>query len=241
VSDFLIECRDVVSGYGDIQVLHGVTAGVRRGSITALLVSNGAGKTTLMRTIAGVLQHWSGTITYLNKAIDGTDPAERVAAGLCLVPEGRLVFSDLSVEENLRLGAYTARARAGRAARVEKMYEMFPRLRERLRQSAGALSGGEQQMLALARGMMSEPTLLLLDEPSLGLAPQVARQMFETIRKIRDEGHSILIVEQDLVGTLNIADYGYVMENGHITVEGTPSALRDNPHVLASYLGGQVD
>lgn len=241
MSEFLIECRDIVSGYGDIQVLHGVTVAVRPGSITALLGSNGAGKTTLMRTIAGVLRHWSGTITYLDKAIDRADPAMRVAAGLCLVPEGRLVFSDLSVEENLRLGAYTARARSGRAARLEKMYEMFPRLRERRRQPAGALSGGEQQMLALARGMMSEPTLLLLDEPSLGLAPQVARQMFETIVKIRDEGHSILIVEQDLVGTLNIADYGYVMENGHITVEGTPPVLRDNPHVLASYLGGQVD
>jgi branched-chain amino acid transport system ATP-binding protein len=240
VSDFLIECRDIVSGYGDIQVLHGVTIGARPGSITALLGSNGAGKTTLMRTIAGVLPHWSGALTFAGKSLDGIDPAERVAAGLSLVPEGRLVFPDLSVEENLRLGAYTPRARAGREARFDKMYEMFPRLRERRRQSAGVLSGGEQQMLALARGMMSEPTVLLLDEPSLGLAPQIARQMFETIKAIRDRGHSILIVEQDLVGTLAICDYGYVMENGRITVEGAPAELRDNPLVRASYLGGEA-
>jgi branched-chain amino acid transport system ATP-binding protein len=240
VSDFLVECRDIVSGYGDIQVLHGVTIRVRPGSITALLGSNGAGKTTLMRTIAGVLPHWSGTLTFSGKKLDGIDAAERVAAGLSLVPEGRLVFPDLSVEENLRLGAYTARARAGRTARSARMYEMFPRLRERRRQSAGVLSGGEQQMLALARGMMSEPTLLLLDEPSLGLAPQIARQMFETIKEIRDEGHSILIVEQDLIGTLAISDYGYVMESGRITVEGPPTELRDNPLVRASYLGGET-
>jgi branched-chain amino acid transport system ATP-binding protein len=240
VSEFLVECRDIVSGYGDIQVLHGVTIGVRPGSITALLGSNGAGKTTLMRTIAGVLPHRSGTLTFAGRNLDGVDPAERVAAGLSLVPEGRLVFPDLSVEENLRLGAYTARARTGRAARFAKMYEMFPRLHERRRQSAGVLSGGEQQMLALARGMMSEPTVLLLDEPSLGLAPQIARQMFETIKAIRNEGHSILIVEQDLLGTLAISDYGYVMENGRITVEGAPAQLRDNPLVRASYLGGQA-
>ena len=240
MSDFVIECRDIVSGYGDIQVLHGVSLGVRPGSITALLGSNGAGKTTLMRTIAGTLQHSAGHLTFKGQTLDGADPADRVAAGLALVPEGRLVFPDLSVEENLRLGAYTPRARVGRGARFEKMYAMFPKLKERRRQLAGALSGGEQQMLALARGMMSEPSLLLLDEPSLGLAPQVAQQMFDTIKTIRDEGHSILIVEQDLAGTLAIADYGYVMENGRVTVEGTPATLRDNPHVRAAYLGGQV-
>ncbi len=240
MSDILLNCRDVVSGYGDIQILHGVTLSVREGSITALLGSNGAGKTTLMRTIAGTLQHSAGSIAFAGKPLDDTDPADRVAAGLALVPEGRLVFPDLSVEENLRLGAYTSRARAGRIERAEKMYAMFPRLKERRTQSAGSLSGGEQQMLALARGLMSEPKLLLLDEPSLGLAPQVAQQMFDTIKAIRDDGHSILIVEQDLIGTLKIADYGYVMENGRITVEGHPAELRDNPHVLASYLGGQV-
>ncbi|HEY1721585.1 MAG TPA: ABC transporter ATP-binding protein [Magnetospirillaceae bacterium] len=238
MSDMLVECRDIVSGYGEIQVLHGVSITVRKGSITALLGSNGAGKTTLMRTIAGVLMHTAGTLLFAGNPMDRTGPDQRVAAGMALVPEGRLVFPDLSVEENLLLGAYTPRARKGRAARFEKMYAMFPKLRERRRQSAGALSGGEQQMLALARGMMSEPSLLLLDEPSLGLAPQVAAQMFDTIKTIRDDGHSILIVEQDLMGTLNIADYGYVMENGRITVEGSPADLKTDPHVRASYLGG---
>ena len=229
MSDIVFACRDVVAGYGDIEVLHGVTIAVRAGTITALLGNNGAGKTTLMRPIAGVLRPQSGALTYCGRPIDKLDPAERVAAGIALVPEGRLVFPDLSVAENLRLGAYPGRAREGRLARTEKMYEMFPHLRERRGQMAGALSGGEQQMLALARGLMSEPALLLLDEP-----------MFETIAKIRRAGHSILIVEQDIAGTLGIADYAYVMENGRITIEGQSAQLRDDPHVLASYLGGQV-
>ncbi|HEY1748135.1 MAG TPA: ABC transporter ATP-binding protein [Xanthobacteraceae bacterium] len=236
----MLDCRDIVAGYGDVEVLHGVSVAVHSGTITALLGSNGAGKTTLMRTIAGILPLRSGALIYSGQPVDNLDPAGRVAAGFALVPEGRLVFPDLSVAENLRLGAYTARAREHRLSRTEKMYQMFPRLAERRDQAAGALSGGEQQMLALARGLMSEPTLLLLDEPSLGLAPLAARQMFATVAKIRDEGHSILIVEQDIVGTLSIADYGYVMENGRITVEGTPAKLRDDPLVLASYLGGEV-
>jgi branched-chain amino acid transport system ATP-binding protein len=240
MSDVAFACRDVVGGYGDVEVLHGVTITVGAGTITALLGNNGAGKTTLMRTIAGVLPLRSGTLVYSGRPIDKLDAAGRVAAGIALVPEGRLVFAELSVAENLRLGAYADRARAGRLARTEKMYEMFPRLRERRGQLAGALSGGEQQMLAIARGLMSEPALLLLDEPSLGLAPQIAEQMFETITKIRKDGRSILIVEQDIAGTLGIADYAYVMENGRITIEGPPAQLRDNPHVLASYMGGQV-
>jgi branched-chain amino acid transport system ATP-binding protein len=241
MSDVLLECRDVVAGYGDVEVLHGVTIGVRAGTITALLGSNGAGKTTLMRAIAGTLPLHSGVLIYCGKRVEKLDPAERVAAGIALVPEGRLVFPDLTVGENLRLGGYTVRARSGLLARMDKMYEMFPRLFERRGRAAGALSGGEQQMLALARGLMSQPTLLLLDEPSLGLAPQTAKQMFEAVAKIRDEGHSVLIVEQDIAGTLGIADYGYVLENGRITVEGEPAKLRDDPNVIASYLGGQMN
>ena len=240
MSDISLACRDIVAGYGDVRVLHGVTIAVRAGTITALLGNNGAGKTTLMRAIAGVLPLSSGTLAYSGQPIDTLGAAQRVAAGIALVPEGRLVFPELSVAENLRLGAYAYRARAGLKERAEKMYAMFPRLHERRAQAAGALSGGEQQMLALARGLMSEPALLLLDEPSLGLAPQVAAQMFETIAKIRQQGHSLLIVEQDIAGTLGIADYAYVMENGRITVEGTPAELRDNSDVLASYLGGQA-
>jgi branched-chain amino acid transport system ATP-binding protein len=240
MSDISLACRDIVAGYGDVRVLHGVTIAVRAGTITALLGNNGAGKTTLMRTIAGVLPLSSGTLAYSGQPIEALGAAQRVEAGIALVPEGRLVFPELSVAENLRLGAYAYRTRAGLKERAEKMYVMFPRLRERRAQAAGALSGGEQQMLAIARALMSEPALLLLDEPSLGLAPRVAEQMFETIKTIREDGRSILIVEQDIASTLAIADYAYVMENGRITVEGTPAELRDNSDVLASYLGGQA-
>jgi branched-chain amino acid transport system ATP-binding protein len=240
MSDIALACRDAVAGYGDVRVLHGVTITVRAGTITALLGNNGAGKTTLMRTIAGVLPLSGGTLAYSGQPIEALGAAQRVAAGIALVPEGRLVFPELSVAENLRLGAYTGRARAGLKERTEKMYAMFPRLHERRAQAAGALSGGEQQMLAIARALMSEPVLLLLDEPSLGLAPRIADQMFEVIKTIRGSGRSILIVEQDITSTLRIADYAYVMENGRITVEGTPAQLRDNSEVLASYLGGQL-
>lgn len=239
MSDVTFACRDVVAGYGDVEVLHGVSIEVYAGTITALLGNNGAGKTTLMRTIAGVLLARRGSLVYAGRSIETLSAADRVAAGIALVPEGRLVFPELSVANNLRLGAYTNRARKDRLARTEKMYEMFPRLRERW-QMAGAQSGGEQQMLALSRGLMSDPTVLLLDEPSLGRAPQIAEQMFQTITKIRDGGHSILIVEQDIAGTLEIADYGYVMENGRITIEGEPALLRNNPQVLASYVGGHA-
>ena len=238
MSDILLECSGLVSGYGDVRVLHGVDIAVRKRAVTALLGANGAGKTTLMRCIAGVLPVEGGVLLYEGKRLDRMDPAARVEAGLALVPEGRLVFPDLSVHENLWLGAYAARARPGRQDRLERMYEMFPRLRERRSQAAGTLSGGEQQMLALARGLMSEPALLLLDEPSLGLAPQIARQMFETVSRIKEDGLSVLVVEQDAAGTLAIADYAYVMENGRITHEGAPDRLRQDPRLLASYLGG---
>jgi branched-chain amino acid transport system ATP-binding protein len=237
VSEKILVCADLVSGYGEVLVLHGVDFTVEAGTITALLGANGAGKSTLMRTLAGVLPVQSGSIAYRGRELAAMAPAERVAAGIALVPEGRLVFPDLTVEQNLRLGAYTPRARPGRTARLERMYEMFPRLKERRGQAAGTLSGGEQQMLALGRGLMSEPSLLLLDEPSLGLAPQIAQQVFETVARIRDSGIAVLIVEQDVAGTLGIADYAYVMENGRITKHGEAEQLRDDPHILASYLG----
>ena len=237
MSEPLLACRDIVSGYGDALVLHGVGLAVRAGAITALLGANGAGKTTLMRALSGLLPLRSGSILYRGRELRTMDTAERVAAGVVLIPEGRLIFPDLTVEQNLRLGAYTPRARAGRSKRLDEMYSMFGRLRERRTQAAGTLSGGEQQMLALARGMMSDPALLLLDEPSLGLAPQIARQVFETVSRIRNSGVAILIVEQDVVGTLGIADYAYVMENGRITKSGDAASLRNDPDILASYLG----
>jgi branched-chain amino acid transport system ATP-binding protein len=237
MSEALLACRDIVSGYGDALVLHSVSLAVRAGAITALLGANGAGKTTLMRTLSGLLPLRSGSILYRGRELGTMDTAERVAAGVVLIPEGRLVFPDLTVEQNLRLGAYTPRARAGRSKRLDEMYGMFRRLRERRTQAAGTLSGGEQQMLAIARGLMSDPALLLLDEPSLGLAPQIARQVFETISRIRNGGIAILIVEQDVAGTLGIADYAYVMENGRIAKSGDAARLRDDPNILASYLG----
>ena len=237
MSELLLACRDIVSGYGDALVLHGVDLAVRAGAITALLGANGAGKTTLMRTLSGLLPLRSGSILYRGRELGTMDAAERVAAGVVLVPEGRLVFPDLTVEQNLRLGAYTPRARPGRSKRLDEMYSMFGRLHERRTQAAGTLSGGEQQMLALARGLMSDPALLLLDEPSLGLAPQIARQVFETVSRIRNSGKAILIVEQDVAGTLGIADYAYVMENGRITKSGDAASLRNDPDILASYLG----
>jgi branched-chain amino acid transport system ATP-binding protein len=238
VSEPLLDCRNIVSGYGDVLVLHGVDLTVRAGAITALLGANGAGKSTLMRALSGLLPLRNGSILYRGGELVATEAAERVTAGIALVPEGRLVFPDLTVEQNLRLGAYTPRARGGCTSRLAEMYDIFGRLRERKRQTAGTLSGGEQQMLALARGLMSDPTLLLLDEPSLGLAPQIARQVFQAVARIRDRGIAILIVEQDVVGTLGIADYAYVMENGRITKSGDAAGLRNDPQILASYLGG---
>jgi len=237
VSEPILVCRDLVSGYGDVMVLHGVDIAVEAGTITAMLGANGAGKSTLMRTLAGVLPLKSGSISYRGRELAAATAAERVAQGIALVPEGRLVFPDLTVEQNLHLGAYTPRARPGRAARLARMYEMFPHLKERRMQPAGTLSGGEQQMLALGRGLMSEPSLLLLDEPSLGLAPRIARQVFEAVARIRDSGIAILIVEQDVAGTLGIADYAYVMENGRISKQGEAALLRDDPDILASYFG----
>lgn len=238
MSEALLDCHNIVSGYGDVLVLHGVDLSVRAGTITALLGANGAGKSTLMRTLSGLLPLRNGSILYHGRELGATEAAKRVAAGIALVPEGRLVFPDLTVEQNLHLGAYTPRARGGRGARLTEMYNMFTRLRERRSQTAGTLSGGEQQMLALARGLMSDPTLLLLDEPSLGLAPQIARQVFEAVARIRDRGIAILIVEQDVAGTLGIADHAYIMENGRITKSGDARGLRNDPHILASYLGG---
>ena len=240
MSDITLRCSEVVAGYGDVEVLHGVSIEVRAGTITALLRNNGAGKTTSCEP---------SLACYRRVAVRSCTPG--VQSRNLLLPiawplgsrsfrKDAWCFRNSPSPTIFVLAPTLNRARKDRLARTEKMYEMFPRLRERRWQMAGALSGGEQQMLALARGLMSEPTLLLLDEPSLGLAPQIAEQMFQTIAKIRDGGHSILIVEQDIAGTLEIADYGYVMENGRITIEGEPALLRNNPQVLASYLGGHV-
>ncbi len=233
----LLELHQVVSGYGEVRVLHGVSLTVAAGSITALVGSNGAGKTTLMRVISGLLPLASGRIAFDGQDIGAAATHRRIGLGLALVPEGRLIFPDFTVEENLKVGAIAPHARPERDRRIEEMFDLFPRLRERSRQAGGTLSGGEQQMLALARGMMAGPRLLLLDEPSLGLAPIVVEQLFDVIPRIRDAGVTVFIVEQDVRSSLELADTAYVMENGHIVQAGPAAGLLDDPSIKEAYLG----
>ncbi len=233
----LLELRGIESGYGKMRVLHGVDLGVARGSVTALVGANGAGKTTLMRTVAGLLPVVSGTLRLDGRDIGRDSASARVEAGISLVPEGRMLFPALSVRENLRLGAISPRARAGATERLESMYELFPRLRERHRQSAASLSGGEQQMLALARGLMARPDLLLLDEPTLGLAPILSRQIFAIIERLRQDGVTLLIAEQNVQRALELADAAYVVENGRVTSSGRGAQMLGDPRVRSAYLG----
>jgi branched-chain amino acid transport system ATP-binding protein len=233
----ILETQSLTAGYGDIKILHGVSIGIAEASITALVGSNGAGKTTLMRAISGLLRANSGTIRFKGSDITRASASHRVTAGIALVPEGRLIFTDFSVEENLTIGAFVSRVRPERQRRMQELFEIFPRLAERARQKGGTLSGGEQQMLAIARGLMSKPTLLLLDEPSLGLAPQLVSQLFEVVLRIRQSGVTVAIVEQNVRNTLEISDRAYVLENGHIVLEGTGRELLADPQVKESYLG----
>jgi branched-chain amino acid transport system ATP-binding protein len=227
----------VSAGYGDIEVLHEVSLAIERGSITSLIGSNGAGKTTLLRAVSGLIDAKSGAIRFLGRDITRLKAAQRVTAGISLVPEGRLIFTDFSVEENLIVGAFTPRARRERERTMQELYALFPRLHERRRQKGGTLSGGEQQMLAIARGLMSLPQLLLLDELSLGLAPMVIEQLFEAILRIRERGVTVAIVEQNVKHALEISDRAYVIENGRIVMAGTGQEILNNPKVKESYLG----
>ncbi len=233
----LLEVRDLCAGYGEVAVLHGVSFQVADAAITALIGSNGAGKTTTMRTIAGLLPASAGEVGFGGRNLTHSSPSARVEAGIALVPEGRLVFPEFTVDETLQIGAFCQRARAGAVERVERMYELFPRLAERRRTQAGALSGGEQQMLAIARGLMSAPRLLLLDETSLGLAPVVVGQLFDTIVAIAKGGVAVCLVEQDVHLTLEIADYGYVLEHGVITMQGRGAELLQSDRIRTIYLG----
>ena len=232
-----LQLKELSSGYGDVPIIKRLSLEVNSGSITALVGSNGAGKTTLMKTISGLLPVMDGEIFLDGEPISGTMPHRRVGLGLSLVPEGRLVFPEFSVEENLMIGAITPRAQSDRTARTEEMFELFPRLKERRNQAGGTLSGGEQQMLAIARGLMSAPRMLLLDEPSLGLAPNIAKFLFEMVVRVRDSGVTIFIVEQDIRSTLEIADHGYVIENGQIVTEGLGSDLLVDETIKTAYLG----
>jgi branched-chain amino acid transport system ATP-binding protein len=233
----LLDVRNLHAGYGEVAVLRDVSFAVTDGAITALIGSNGSGKTTMMRAVAGLLPARSGRIDFAGRDLTHARPSERVEAGLALVPEGRLVFPEFTVEDTLRVGAYCTRARAGMAERKAQMYALFPRLYERRRSPAGALSGGEQQMLAIARGLMSAPSLLLLDEPSLGLAPVVVAPLCEAIVAIAKSGVAVCLVEQDVNLSLEIADYAYVLENGAIVLRGPARELIQSDQVRTSYLG----
>jgi branched-chain amino acid transport system ATP-binding protein len=223
--------------YGDVQVLFGLSFEVREHEIVTLLGSNGAGKTTTLRAVSGLRPPRSGDIRFRGRSLSGVPASDRTALGIALVPEGRELWPLLTVRENLELGAYGRRARPNAARNLERMFEMFPRLRERSGQLAGSLSGGEQQMCAIARSLMSEPTLLMLDEPSLGLAPLLVDQVMKTILELHAGGMTILLVEQNLRKALEVAHRGTVIETGRVRLEGTSADLAANPDIRAAYLG----
>jgi len=229
-----VEALDVA--YGEIQALRGVALEVGRGEIVTILGNNGAGKTTTLKTISGLLHPTAGTITLEDEPLVGVPAHAIVARGVAHVPEGRRIFNRLTVRENLTMGAYL-RSDAGIAADLDRVFALFPRLAERLTQVAGTLSGGEQQMLAIGRALMANPRLLLLDEPSMGLAPVLVEQIFDTISDINRQGMTILLVEQNAAMALSIAHRGYVLETGSIALEGTAAQLSDNADVRRAYLG----
>jgi branched-chain amino acid transport system ATP-binding protein len=224
------------TGYGATEILRGVDLEVRPGEIVAVLGSNGSGKSTMNRTISGVMRAWRGTIRFKNDSIERERPAGIVARGLIHVPEGRRIFPNMTVRENLDLGAYR-RGRANRAGNRARVFSIFRRLAERQSQRAGTLSGGEQQMLAIGRGLMAEPELLILDEPSLGLSPLLVEELFALIKSINADGVALLLVEQNVVQSLEVAQRAYILDNGRFVLEGSAAAIRDNPDLKRAYLG----
>jgi branched-chain amino acid transport system ATP-binding protein len=234
----MLEIHGLVCGYGEAAAVNDVSLRVERGQLVALIGANGAGKTTLLRAISGLLPIAGGRIVFDGADITGAPAGAILARGLAHCPEGRRVFSDLTVAENLAMGAYLRTDRAGVADDLGRVYEQFPRLAERRRQMAGTLSGGEQQMLALGRALMSRPKLIMFDEPSLGLAPSVVERTFAIIRDIRAAGATVLMVEQNAYAVLEMCDHAYLMETGSVVLEGSGRELIDHPHVRSAYLGG---
>jgi len=235
-SEPVLAVKGLHAGYGNTEILRGVDLAVGQGEIVAVLGSNGAGKSTLNRTISGVLRPWRGSIRFADAMIERERPAAIVARGLIHVPEGRRIFPNLTVRENLDLGAYR-RARARREANRNRVLAIFPRLAERQRQRAGTLSGGEQQMLAIGRGLMAEPKLLILDEPSLGLSPLLVEELFALIKRINAERIALLLVEQNVVQSLDVAERAYILDNGMFVLQGSAGDIRNNPDLKRTYLG----
>ena len=237
MSDALLEVRGLQAGYGEVQVLWGLSLAAARGRLTTLVGANGAGKTTMLRAVVGTLAPWSGRVLFKGEDVTRLPAHAKAARGLVLVPEGRQLFSTMTVDENLEMGAFTRRGADGYADRLERVFTLFPRLKERIGQVAGTLSGGEQQMLAIGRALMASPRLLLLDEPSMGLAPVLVEQIFATITDINRQGMTILLVEQNAAMALEIAHRGYVLETGTIVLTGSAAELGENADVRRAYLG----
>ena len=233
----VLEIRNLASGYGEVQILWDTTVSLQDKKLTCIVGGNGVGKTTMLRTVMGLLRPWSGSVWFEGKDVSRLPAYAKAEMGLTLVPEGRQLFTDMSVEENLEMGATNRRARPKMKQNLERVYETFPRLKERRAQKSGTLSGGEQQMLAVGRGIMSDPTVLMVDELSLGLAPVLTIQLFESMRKLRDTGITVLLVEQNVHMALAISDYGYVLAEGKVEMEGPARQLAKNEHVRTAYLG----
>jgi len=233
----LLKIQNLSSGYGEVQILWDVSIELEAGKLTALVGSNGVGKTTLLRAVVGLLKPWEGSVTFDGRDVTRTSPHAKAAQGMVLVPEGRQLFTRMNVYENLEMGAFTKRALAHFDQNLAKVYGLFPRLKERAAQKAGTLSGGEQQMLAVARGIMAQPEILMLDELSLGLAPFLVLDIFEIMQKLKAEGLTMLLVEQNVQMALAVSDYAYVLADGRVELEGSSRQIASNKKVREAYLG----
>ena len=234
----VLEARDVVSGYGEVEILHGVSIKVEEGEIVTIIGPNGAGKSTLLKTVFGLLPCKRGAVFFDGENVTGHSPQALVRKGMSYVPQSDNVFPSLTVQENLEMGAFSRKDKAEIRQNLERVFKSFPRLKERLNQLGGTLSGGEQQMLAIGRGLMAQPKVLLLDEPSMGLAPILVEEIFSIIKEINAQSVAILLVEQNALMALSVANRGYVLETGRIVLEGSGQALLQDPQVMKAYLGG---
>jgi branched-chain amino acid transport system ATP-binding protein len=233
----ILEIREIASGYGEVQILWGANVSLEAGKLTSLVGANGAGKTTMLRTVMGLLKPWQGSVWFDGRDVSAMPAYTKAEMGLVLVPEGRQLFTDMSVEENLEMGAKPKRAQPHFARNLDRVYQMFPRLKERRLQKAGTLSGGEQQMLAVARGIMAEPRVLMIDELSLGLAPVLVLDLFQSLKMLKDEGLTMLLVEQNVQMALAVSDYGFVLAQGKVELQGPSRQLAQDDHVRSAYLG----
>jgi branched-chain amino acid transport system ATP-binding protein len=233
----LMEIQNVSSGYGEVQILWDVSLNLERGKLTALVGSNGVGKTTLLRTVVGLLKPWQGSVSFDDRDVTRVSAHSKAAQGIVMVPEGRQLFPSMTVYENLEMGAFSKRAKVRFQDNLEKVYDMFPRMKERVAQKAGTLSGGEQQMLAVARGLMAQPEILMFDELSLGLAPFLVLNIFEVLQRLKESGLTMLLVEQNVQMALAVSDYAYVLSEGRVEIEGEAAAVRQMERVREAYLG----